>query len=96
MLSASTTQRATPLFCRYAARMFRLRQRHCHSLFGVDGSQFLDGESEEPVAKLSISVPHKGAQKSKLAVSPSVVAMVVGLVAFVGAKSVKNAAEGGH
>ena len=58
--------------------------------------QFIDGEGEEPVSQLTVSVPFKGLYKSKLPVSPAWVAIAVGFVGFVAAKSVKSAAEGGH
>ena len=48
------------------------------------------------MSQLTVSVPFKGLYKSKLPVSPAWVAIAVGFVGFVAAKSVKSAAEGGH
>jgi hypothetical protein len=63
----------------------------------TDAPQFLDGEGEEPVAKLTVTVPHKGTYKGKTSMPTSWVAIGMAAVAFIGAKSIKNLAEGpGH
>jgi hypothetical protein len=56
--------------------------------------QYLDGEGEEPVAKVTMTVPHKGTYKGKTAVPPSWFAMSMALMMFIGAKSLRNTAEG--